>query len=232
MNSFALSNVSTNVNNNFNGGKSYSANKQLQSTNTTGYNFGASESKAAAGGPRRDLNQYNAYESGMLDTRNIKRAGMEKPNGNKAMVGGVKGSQIKGPIKATPINSSHAQQEQMVFSTIQFEQNKGNGYSQTVPDPSWPNQRHGGALGDPANMAQQRHEPLGPQLVTNQKPPVSKISKASVNTANQQQMMQQRASSVSANFMHLGEADSGMLRDKDNFQTPKKSWNVPASADD
>lgn len=42
LNSFALSNVSTNANNVFNGGKSYSANKQLQSTNTTGYNFGGS----------------------------------------------------------------------------------------------------------------------------------------------------------------------------------------------
>jgi hypothetical protein len=32
--------------------------------------------------------------------------------------------------------------------------------------------------------------------------------------------------------MHLGETDAGMLRDKDNFQTPKKSWNVTATADE
>ena len=57
LNSFALSNVSTNVNNNnFNGGKSYSANKQLQSNNTTGYNFGGPAHDSKNGGvARRDL---------------------------------------------------------------------------------------------------------------------------------------------------------------------------------
>lgn len=102
LNSFALSNVSTNVNN-FNGAKSYSANKQLQSTNTTGYNFGASGHDSKTGGLRRDLNmnQYNAYESTLLESHNLNRSGLEKSQGKNAS-SGMKGSN-KGPIKATPI---------------------------------------------------------------------------------------------------------------------------------
>lgn len=91
------------MNNNFAGPKSYSANKQLQSTNTTGYNFGTSESKAGAV-QRRDLNNFNAYESSVLDTRNMKRAGTEKSAAHN-LVSGIKGTSLKGPIKATHIGS-------------------------------------------------------------------------------------------------------------------------------
>lgn len=102
LNSFALSNVSTNANNNFNGGKSYSANKQLQSPNTTGYNFGGSGHDSKPGGLRRDLNQYNAYESSFHESHNLNRSGLDKQNNGKGLVSGLKGSN-KGPIKATPM---------------------------------------------------------------------------------------------------------------------------------
>ena len=103
-NSFGLSNVSTNVNNNFNAAKSYSANKQLQSTNTTGYNFG--------GGARRDLSKhYNAYQSDMQNNNladnpnnssNLGFSNMDKSVKGYGAINSVKGTS-KGPIKAVPI---------------------------------------------------------------------------------------------------------------------------------
>lgn len=182
LNSFALSNVSTNVNNNFNGAKSYSANKQLQSTNTTGYNFGGSGHDSKAGGPRRDLNvnQYNAYESTLLESHNLNRSGLDK---QKDLVSGVKGSN-KGPIKATPI----PQPQLEYMNTIQVEQNIRNGahYAPSVKSEQ-----------APANA--------------NRKPPVSKGSLTAQNQQQmQQQILQQRAASVSAN-MQLSE--SSMMRD-------------------
>ena len=138
LNSFGISNVSTNVNNNFNGGKSYSANKQLQSTKTTGYNFGGSGHDSKAGGARRELKvyQYNAYDSTLLDNQNLNRSGLERSS--KAVNMGVQGSN-KGPIKATPM----PQPQQEYMNTIQIEQNHRNNshYAHSSDQPQPPNQR-------------------------------------------------------------------------------------------
>lgn len=111
-NSFGLSNVSTNVNNNFNAGKSYSANKQLQSTNTTGYNF-ASSGDSKPGGARRDLSKhYNAYQNDLqnnfmeIPTSNMNFSNVEQKSGKGiAAMSSVKGANkgAAGPIKATPM---------------------------------------------------------------------------------------------------------------------------------
>lgn len=49
------------------------------------------------------MNQYNAYESNLLENHNLNRSGLDKQQLNgKGLVGHVKGSN-KGPIKATPM---------------------------------------------------------------------------------------------------------------------------------
>jgi hypothetical protein len=178
LNSFAFSNVSTNVNHNFNAGKSYSANKQLQSNNTTGYNFGGPGHDAKnGGGPRRDLhvNQYNAYEQNLLDNHNFNRSGLDQSNNGKTFAGGVKGSN-KGPIKATPF----PQQQPEYMNTIQVEQNIRNGsqYAQSYDQGQQPQQY----------QQNQRSLNLVPSMRSdqasvnaNRKPPVSKGTLNSMN---------------------------------------------------
>lgn len=104
------------------------------------------------------------------------------------------------------------------MNTIQVEQNNRQGaaqYSQNY-DPAAANQSR---QLNHALSGKSEHVPLN----MNRKPPVSKGSLNSLNQQSsvQQQMMQQRAQSVSAN-MQL--SDTSMTRD--NFQTPKKSWNA------
>lgn len=158
------------------------------------------------------MNQYNAYESSFHESHTLNRSGLDKQNTGKGLVSGLKGSN-KGPIKATPM----PQPQPEYMNTIQVEQNnRVPQYSQHYDQPGQRQMNHGGM--HHALSGKSEHVPLN----MNRKPPVSKGSLNSLNQQQmQQQMMQQRAQSVSAN-MQL--SDTSMTRD--NFQTPKKSWNA------